>query len=79
MTQANPLLDSRLHPQFGAIHPDHVLPAVESAIATHRAAMAQCAQAKGFAAVFLAKESADAALSRIWGTVDHLIGVTNSP
>ena len=79
MTQANPLLDSRLHPQFGAIHPDHVLPAVESAIATHRAAMAQCAQASGFAAVFLAKESADAALSRIWGTVDHLIGVTNSP
>ncbi|MBH1998466.1 MAG: M3 family metallopeptidase [Sphingomonadaceae bacterium] len=79
MTDINPLLDARLHPRFADIRPDHVLPAVESAIATHRAAMRRCAAARGFADVFLAKESADAALSRAWQTVGHLTGVANSP
>ncbi|MFZ2995869.1 M3 family metallopeptidase [Sphingobium sp.] len=76
---SNPLLDAQLHPRFGTIEPAHILPAVESAIADHRAAMRRCADEQGFAAVFLAKESADAALSRVWATVNHLVGVANTP
>lgn len=75
----NPLLDAQLHPRFGAIEPAHVLPAVEAAIAAHRDAMRQCAGAQGFDAIFMAKDRADAALSRVWQTVSHLNSVANSP
>ncbi len=60
MTQTNPLLDSGLLPRFGDIRPDHILPAVETAIADHRAAMRRCASAQGYDAIFLAKDRADA-------------------
>ena len=79
MTQTNPLLDSGLLPRFGDIRPDHILPAVETAIADHRAAMRRCASAQGYDAIFLAKDRADAALSRVWQTVSHLVGVANPP
>ncbi|RJG56226.1 M3 family peptidase [Sphingobium terrigena] len=79
MTDNNPLLDSGLHPRFGEIRPDHILPAVETVIAQHRAAMRRCAEAQGYDAIFLAKDRADAALSRVWQTVSHLVGVANTP
>lgn len=79
MTLTNPLLDAGLHPRFGEIEPGHILPAVQAAIAEHRGVMRQCAVAQGFEAIFLVKECADAALSRVWQTVTHLVSVANGP
>ena len=77
----NPLLAADDLPAFSRILPEHVVPAVEAAIAAHEAAMAAIvAQPEpDFARVFLAKERADDAFSRVWSVVSHLNGVMNTP
>lgn len=75
----NPLLTDTDLPHFTAIRPEHVVPAVDAAIADHAAAMRTCAAARGFADVFLAKERADTALSRVWQAVSHLHMVADTP
>lgn len=79
MHSDNPLMDRTGPTRFGAIRPEHIAPAVAVAIADHGAAMEACVSASGFAGVFLAKEHADAALARVWGTVGHLTMVANTP
>jgi len=55
-----------------------VLPAVEAAVASHAQTMRDCAAMAGDPALLLTKDLADAALSRVWGVVGHLLAVTNS-
>jgi oligopeptidase A len=78
---ANPLLQFDDLPAFGAVRPEHVLPAVETALAVHDAAIAAIVAepSPDFARVYLAKEQADDAVSRLWSIVSHLNGVTNTP
>ena len=79
MPDTNPLLAPTDLPDYRAIRPEHVLPAVETAVATHARAMRDCAAMAGDPTLLLAKDLADAALSRVWGVVGHLLAVTNSP
>jgi oligopeptidase A len=76
---ANPLLAITDLPDFAAITPEHVVPAVEQAIETHAAAMAACALRAGDPGLLAAKDAADVALSRVWGVVSHLTMVANTP
>ena len=79
MPDINPLLASTDLPDYPAIRPEHVVPAVEGAVASHAGAMRDCAAMAGDPALLLAKDMADSALSRVWGVVGHLLAVTNSP
>ncbi|MET0239032.1 MAG: M3 family metallopeptidase [Sphingobium sp.] len=81
MSDINPLLDTTDLPDFPAIRPEHVVPAVEQAIANHRAAVARVSEggSDDFDAVVLASERADFELSRIWSPVGHLASVADSP
>jgi oligopeptidase A len=80
---ANPLLAlSQAHadlPDFAAIRPEHVVPAVEQAIAEHVEAMKACALRAGDPALLAGKDAADVALGRVWGVVSHLLMVANTP
>ncbi|CAN5316829.1 oligopeptidase A [soil metagenome] len=81
MTDTNPLLADTPLPDFTAIRPDHVVPAVEQAIATHRATIAGISGGKSddFDAVVLASERAEFELSRSWSPFGHLASVADSP
>ena len=75
----NPLLAATDLPDFAAITPDHVVPAVKAAIATHAEAMRACGARVGDPAMLPDKDLADAALARVWGAVSHLVMVANTP
>jgi len=75
----NPLLAPTDLPDFAAIRPEHVVPAVEQAIATHAAAMEACARQVGDPTLLAAKDAADVELGRVWGVVSHLVMVANTP
>ncbi len=79
MSETNPLLAITDLPDYAAIRPEHVLPAVEAAVAAHAQAMRDCASMAGDPAILLAKDKADVALNRVWGVIGHLLAVTNSP
>ncbi len=81
MTDANPLLADSLLPDFAAIRPDHVVPAMEQAIAAHRAAVAHATTQAGddFDTVVLASERAEFDLARAWAPVGHLASVADTP
>ncbi|MET0364066.1 MAG: M3 family metallopeptidase [Sphingobium sp.] len=81
MTDANPLLADTDLPDFAAIRPEHVVPAVEQAIADHRAAIDRISESESsdFDTVVLASERADFELSRIWSPVGHLASVADTP
>ncbi|HEX7872833.1 MAG TPA: M3 family metallopeptidase [Sphingobium sp.] len=81
MTDANPLLADTDLPDFAAIRPEHVVPAVTQAIADHRAAIARISESDSsdFDTVVLASERADFELSRIWSPVGHLASVADTP
>lgn len=78
---SNPLLADSDLPDFAAIQPAHVVPALEEAIAAHRAAIADitAAGSDDFDAVILASERADFLLSRTWSPVGHLSSVADTP
>jgi len=81
MTTANPLLADSDLPDFAAVQPAHVVPAMEEAIAAHRAAV-EGITASGkddFEAVILAAERADFLLSRVWSPIGHLSSVADTP
>jgi oligopeptidase A len=63
----NPLLAADALPDFAAIRPDHVVPAVEAAIAAHAEAMKALAARPGDPALLADKDAADVAISRVWG------------
>ncbi len=78
---ANPLLSASPQPLFSKIKPEHVVPAVETAIQRHAIAMAaiRASSIRDFAGVADIKELADQQLNWAWGPADHLEGVANSP
>ena len=77
----NPLLTDTDLPDFAAILPEHVVPAVTVLIDEHRAAVDRItgSGASGFDDVVLASERADFAFSRGWSPVGHLHGVADTP
>jgi oligopeptidase A len=77
----NPLLSDAPHPRFAAITPDDVLPAVAIAIARHREAIQAIKNSANvdFEHIYCAKERADVRLQWVWGPVQHLEAVANSP
>jgi len=81
MREDNPLLGDREIPDFDAISPEHVLPAVRSVIAETRA-WVQARVARGapytWADTVAPLEALDDRLARIWGPVGHLHGVLDS-
>ena len=79
MPEANPLLAESDLPEYAAIKPEHVVPAVKAAVAAHAEAMRNCAAMGGDPALLMAKDLADVQLGRVWGVVGHLMAVTNSP
>ncbi|HEX7742050.1 MAG TPA: M3 family metallopeptidase, partial [Sphingobium sp.] len=81
MTTSNPLLADRDLPDFAAIDASHVVPAVEEAIAAHRAAVAEITESGSddFDAVILVGERADFELSRVWAPASHLAAVADTP
>src|SRR3546814_10967402 len=81
MTADNPLLADSDLPDFAAIRPAHVVPAMETAIAAHRAAVEGIAAGgkDDFDAVILAAERADFLLSRVWSPVGHPASVADTP
>ena len=81
MTTDNPLLADTELPDFAAIRPVHVVPAIEAAIAAHRAAIESvtASGADTFDGVVLTAERADFQLSRSWSPVGHLSSVADTP
>lgn len=78
----NPLLTPFSLPPFSAIHPEDIVPAVQSALADCRAAVERVvAQPGPFTWDNLCQPLAesDDRLSRIWSPIGHLNSVKNSP
>ncbi len=75
----NPLLSPGL-PRFGAIRPEHALPAIEQRLAEYRRVIADIEQLEkpDYAGVVEAESLADDALGGAWSTIGHLHGVNNT-
>ncbi|MFN7211488.1 MAG: M3 family metallopeptidase, partial [Lysobacteraceae bacterium] len=81
-TTDNPLLSPALLPDFPALQPAHVVPAVEAVLADYRAAVERLVAdpaARDFDALIAPLERLDEQLSRTWSPVSHLHGVKDSP
>lgn len=78
---ANPLLDILALPHFGAIRPDQIVPALDGAIADHRAVVARIVETRPtrFAEAWMPLERADTLIAGIWSAVSHLHGVADTP
>lgn len=81
MNTANPLLADDDLPDFAAIRPEQIGPAIDVLVAEHRAAVERITLSDdgSFAGVILPAERADFALTRGWQPVTHLTGVADSP
>lgn len=77
----NPLLDQHALPRFDTIKPEHVLPALEHAIADHEAAVKAITDRRptSFEEAWLPLERAETAIDAIWSTVSHLQAVADTP
>jgi oligopeptidase A len=81
-TTTNPLLSPALLPDFPAIEPAHVVPAVEAVIADYREAVERLVadpSARDFDSLVAPLAQLDERLSRTWSPVAHLHGVKDSP
>ena len=79
---SNPLLDTSSLPRFAEIEPDHVLPALEQLIATHRSKLDKLLDNTtdhDFDSLVAPLEEMEHELSRVWSPVGHLQGVLGSP
>lgn len=76
----NPLLDTTALPHFDVITPDHIVPAIDQAIASHAAVVARITRTRptDFANAWAPLEQADAVLDSLWSTVSHLKGVADT-
>jgi oligopeptidase A len=76
----NPLLISSGLPQFSAIRPGHVEPAIRQTIAEQRAELAalEAQPAPSFASLVVPLEEMRHRLARVWSPVSHLNAVRNS-
>ncbi|WP_062786625.1 M3 family metallopeptidase [Novosphingobium capsulatum] len=77
----NPLLDTLALPRFEDIRPEHIVPALDQAIAEHRAVVARIVETRPtrFAEAWMPLERADTAIAGIWSAVSHLHGVADTP
>ena len=81
MTATNPLLATNGLPQFSAIRPEHVEPAVDAVLADYRAridALLASDAPRDFASVVLLGEELEDRLNHVWAPVSHLHGVADS-
>lgn len=81
MMMTNPLLDTLALPRFGEIRPEQIAPALDQAIAEHRAVVARIVETRPtcFADAWMPLERAEAAIAGIWSAVSHLHGVADTP
>ena len=77
----NPLLDFSGLPNFSAVLPEHVNPAIEQLIAEARTAIAQIerSEAATWETTVEPLQDANERLGRAWGAVEHLNAVISSP
>ena len=77
----NPLLDTSGPPRFADIVPEHVVPGIRALLGELGEALdaLETAAAPTWDAVVEPLERIGDRLSRVWGTVGHLMGVRNSP
>ncbi|WP_375420124.1 M3 family metallopeptidase [uncultured Sphingomonas sp.] len=75
------LLDPRALPRFADLTADAILPALDAALAKHRAVVADLVARRpiGFADAWLPFERADTALDALWSAVSHLHAVADTP
>ena len=81
MSDANPLLNDASLPEFSAIRPEHVLPAIKTTLADHRRridALTAANSPRSFAATMLPQEMMDYELQRLWSPVNHLHAVADT-
>ena len=79
-SESNPLLAADDAPAFSRVEARHVMPAVETALAAHKAAVQRAkTQAPTLEALMLDKARADFALGRVWAPVGHLSAVRDTP
>src|SRR6266487_2915698 len=79
---ANPLLDLEALPRFGEIGPEHVGPAVDRLLAEARAAIEHVASntaGRTWENFVVPLADAQDRLDRVWGQVNHLNAVVNTP
>jgi oligopeptidase A len=77
----NPLLETTELPQFAAIRPEHVEPAIDQLLADARQTIADCLQAgQGYTWLNLIDpiEAAEDRLNKAWSPVSHMNSVVNS-
>ncbi|MGE7207026.1 M3 family metallopeptidase [Sphingomonas sp. NPDC019816] len=77
----NPLLADTDLPDFAAVRPEHLVPAVQTLIADARAAADRIggSNASDFESVVLASERAGFAIERGWSPASHLHSVADTP
>jgi oligopeptidase A len=81
MNAANPLLAGTALPQFAAIRPEHVQPAVAATLAEYRARIAALLAdptPRTFANTLLPQETLEQRLEQVWSPVSHLHAVKDS-
>lgn len=80
---SNPFLDAAFHIRWSALTPEHIGPAIETAMARAQAAVDAIAtrdmRALTYENTFLALEQATEELNVAWGKVTHLQSVADSP
>jgi oligopeptidase A len=82
MTPFNPLLQFDALPDFAAITPEHVSPAIDQLLADAEAALERAVGpdvAAGYDALSAVLDVATERLGRAWGTVSHLHSVADTP
>jgi oligopeptidase A len=78
---SNPLLDTSSLPRFGEIKPDHVLPAIQQLISSHREQLDNLLAANpepDFESLIVPIELMEHELGRVWSPVTHLQSVLGS-
>lgn len=77
----NPLLQTTGYPQYDAIRPEHIAPAVEQLLASSRAILKQVEglQQPNWEELFGPLEKIDRLFEQSWKPIGHLTGVANSP
>lgn len=81
MPASNPLFDWETHPDFSAITPDHVLPAMRAVLArsTRELETLEAARPQTWHGLLVPLELLSDRVFRTWGLVTHLHNVKNTP
>ena len=82
MTMTNPLLSTAALPDFAAIRPEHVQPAITELLAAAQAALDEAVKPEtpaDYDALSVILDSASERLGTAWGAVGHLNAVADTP